>query len=418
MKFEKYVSSWIRNPIIDQTYFPLPYASDSGRPVTADGNFAGFISSILSLKAERDIVAEVVKSFNCNVIRWEGFVGQAQGFSSQTAYLAGVRQSDFFVLLFTPQYGSPGPNGISGTHEEFQEALRLGRYCICLVDSSVNKSNLSTAHREFLDEVEKERVYKRFDSEEELRSGLKDAIASYLEYISKAWIRVDNLILPAQPEYDNESVSIIFETNDSRIIQHVHTWESQLPKSVIYSSIQKGEALAAILSRIRIKELSASRATISFDLSLKARTKKSKDWKVLKVSKVKEVEGGFFDLDFDRPFISGREGVEQSVRLHIRSRKGEMIGNSSFGSNLHFICEHYHSERAIFELLTRFEIIDSLTCEEGNTPYEAIQSVSGIGIRLFEIAVNKLELELKIYLVEDEQPLIIKDNILWPLNEV
>jgi hypothetical protein len=80
-----------------------------------------FISSVITnFERYREAAADAIRTLGHDVVRAEDFGASAD--SPQQVCLQGVRQAQVVVLLLGARYGTPGPSGLSPTHEEFQEA--------------------------------------------------------------------------------------------------------------------------------------------------------------------------------------------------------------------------------------------------------------------------------------------------------
>ena len=93
---------------------------------------------------------------------------------SQKACLDGVRQSDIVILAMGARYGKPQPkSGISPTHEEYQEAARLGKPVLAFVQQG---SEPEPAQAKFIaavqggDDWTKGRLAPRFATVAELKN--------------------------------------------------------------------------------------------------------------------------------------------------------------------------------------------------------------------------------------------------------
>lgn len=85
-----------------------------------------FISSVRrGLEQERDSLPGLVRAVGHEPLRFEDFT--AQSVPSREACLQGVADSDVYLLLLGPHYGTTFPEtGLSPTHEEFTAALTKG----------------------------------------------------------------------------------------------------------------------------------------------------------------------------------------------------------------------------------------------------------------------------------------------------
>lgn len=80
-----------------------------------------FVSSVITgFEEYRRAAACAIRTLGHDVIRAEDFGASAD--SPQQVCLQGVGQAPVVVLLLGARYGTPGPSGLSPTHEEFREA--------------------------------------------------------------------------------------------------------------------------------------------------------------------------------------------------------------------------------------------------------------------------------------------------------
>lgn len=85
-----------------------------------------FISSEMTdLRAEREAVAEALRTAGLQVVLFEDLGGRDE--DAQSAYLEGVARSDIYVGIVGDRYGSMLPSGRSPTHEEYRYARERGK---------------------------------------------------------------------------------------------------------------------------------------------------------------------------------------------------------------------------------------------------------------------------------------------------
>lgn len=135
-----------------------------------------FISSLIGgYEAQRAAVAHAAE-----VLRWE--VLRAEDFGSRPdtprhACLAAVREADVMVLLMGDRYGDVQDSGLSATHEEWQEAVRMQRPTLVFVEAAAERADLQDA---FVAEVEgysAGRIRESFSSPQELQDKVTRALA-------------------------------------------------------------------------------------------------------------------------------------------------------------------------------------------------------------------------------------------------
>jgi Domain of unknown function (DUF4062) len=93
---------------------------------------AVFVSSVQrGCESVRDAARDTLLSLRMHPIMAE--ITGASPASPQRALLDEVAQSDYFLLILGSRYGDPGPAGTSPTEDEFNEARRVGKPIIVLV---------------------------------------------------------------------------------------------------------------------------------------------------------------------------------------------------------------------------------------------------------------------------------------------
>jgi hypothetical protein len=109
---------------------------------------AVFISSIISgFEDVRDAAAAAVSASGLHPIRSEKL--SADPASSRRALLDQIAGAEYYLLLLGSRYGDPGANGMSPTEEEYEEAVRLGKPVLVLVQTE----ELEDCQREFLERI-------------------------------------------------------------------------------------------------------------------------------------------------------------------------------------------------------------------------------------------------------------------------
>jgi hypothetical protein len=109
---------------------------------------AVFVSSVQrGLEQERVVVRDTLRALQMHPLMAE--TTSASPSSPQRALLDQVALGDYFLLLLGPRYGDVGTTGTSPTEDEFNEAKRLGKPTIVLVQAG----DLESAQLTFLDRV-------------------------------------------------------------------------------------------------------------------------------------------------------------------------------------------------------------------------------------------------------------------------
>jgi hypothetical protein len=114
-----------------------------------------FISSLIQGHGDvRRAAAEAIKRADCEPVRAEDF--PASSTSPRTACLDGVASSDAVCLLLGKRYlaegGSLVPSGLSATHEEYNEAVRLRKPLLAFLDYR-DDTPTEPAQQEFINQV-------------------------------------------------------------------------------------------------------------------------------------------------------------------------------------------------------------------------------------------------------------------------
>lgn len=114
-----------------------------------------FISSLMQGYGDvRNAAAVAIKRADCEPVRAEDF--PASNTSPRTACLDGVASSDAVCLILGKRYLAEGgalvPSGLSATHEEYNEAVRLRKPLLLFLDYRDNDPT-EPAQQEFINEV-------------------------------------------------------------------------------------------------------------------------------------------------------------------------------------------------------------------------------------------------------------------------
>lgn len=109
---------------------------------------AVFISSIIGgFEDVRDAAATAVSASGLHPIRSEEL--SADPGSSRRALLDQVAGAEYYLLILGSRYGNPGASGMSPTEEEYEEAVRLGKPVLVLVQAD----EMEDRQREFLERI-------------------------------------------------------------------------------------------------------------------------------------------------------------------------------------------------------------------------------------------------------------------------
>ncbi len=109
---------------------------------------AVFVSSVIGgFEEVRDAAAVGVSAAGLYPIRSENLSADPE--SSRRALLDQVAAAEYYLLLMGPRYGDPGANGMSPTEEEYEEAVRLGKPVLVLVQTE----DMESRQRDFLERI-------------------------------------------------------------------------------------------------------------------------------------------------------------------------------------------------------------------------------------------------------------------------
>ena len=109
-----------------------------------------FISSVIQgFETYRSAADEAIRTLSHEPVRAENFPASPN--TPQQACLEGVRESDALLLILGQRYGAPQANGISATHEEYNEAKRQSISVLVFCQRGITREN---TQEQFIDEVE------------------------------------------------------------------------------------------------------------------------------------------------------------------------------------------------------------------------------------------------------------------------
>ena len=143
-----------------------------------------FISSVQKeLAAERAAIRDFVRGHRLLRKFFEVFLFEeapAADLRTDSVYLVEVANAEIYLGIFGSEYGWPGPQGQSPTHQEFTEATRLAKTRLIFVKGSADdlrEPGMLGLIREAGDQL----IRRRFNSDAELISAVDDALVRYLE---------------------------------------------------------------------------------------------------------------------------------------------------------------------------------------------------------------------------------------------
>lgn len=140
-----------------------------------------FVSSVQKeLENERIAITELVSSDpfldrHIQTILFEELPASAN--SAEAAYLMALRSCDMYIGILGFEYGRKGPDGLSATHREYNEAKRLGMPTFFFVKGDNTQDARRDAEmKAFFSEIRDEQyghVYKRFTHYQSLKSSVR-----------------------------------------------------------------------------------------------------------------------------------------------------------------------------------------------------------------------------------------------------
>ena len=148
-----------------------------------------FVSSVQKeLENERIAITELVSSDpfigrHIEAILFEELPASAN--SAEAAYLSALRSCQIYIGILGFEYGRKGPDGLSATHREYNEAKRLGIPTFFFVKGdNTQDSRRGEEMKAFFSEIRDEQhghVYKRFTHYQSLKSSVRAVLHAELE---------------------------------------------------------------------------------------------------------------------------------------------------------------------------------------------------------------------------------------------
>ncbi|MXX07864.1 MAG: DUF4062 domain-containing protein [Gammaproteobacteria bacterium] len=143
-----------------------------------------FISSVQSeFSEERKALTDYLRNDPLMRRGFQGFLFEelpALDRRPDNAYLDEVERCDIYIGLFGKEYGSEDGSGTSPTEREFDHATALGKYRLIFLKNApagVRHSKMQA----LIGKAEAGLIRKRFNTQEELMTGLYAALVEYLE---------------------------------------------------------------------------------------------------------------------------------------------------------------------------------------------------------------------------------------------
>lgn len=143
-----------------------------------------FISSVQKeLAPERAAIRDFIRGHRLLRKFFEVFLFEevpAADVRTDAVYLVEVAAAEIYLGIFGSEYGWPGPQGRSPTHQEFAEATRLAKTRLIFVKGAADDLR-EPGMLGLIQEAGEQLIRRRFNSDAELISAVDDALVKYLE---------------------------------------------------------------------------------------------------------------------------------------------------------------------------------------------------------------------------------------------
>lgn len=175
-----------------------------------------FISSVMSeFQDERLALADAIaEEIGAEPVLFERFGGRDEG--AERAYLEGIRRSDVYVGVVGDLYGTIMETGRSATHEEYLEAVRLGKRIS--VWTAVDGSARQGYARDFVSEVRLFHTTGAFSDGTELVAGAIRRLREIAAYDLSPWVKLGDVAFRASHiEEGSETITLHASVRDSDV---------------------------------------------------------------------------------------------------------------------------------------------------------------------------------------------------------
>lgn len=137
-----------------------------------------FVSSVMNdFATERGVAKAAIESIGLSPVMAEEF--GARPYSSKSACVDGVRESDCYLAIFGDRYGWRAPSGLSVTHEEFEAARQLGLPILLVVkDPAPDREPDLTAFLQQIGDFENGYFYGKYTGEADLATAITRALTT------------------------------------------------------------------------------------------------------------------------------------------------------------------------------------------------------------------------------------------------
>lgn len=188
-----------RNPsrriIVDRS-MPEPLTANELRAWISDQTV--FVSSVITgMTTERQAARAAIEGLGGKVLMFERLGGRDD--DAETAYLASVQSSDFFVGILGERYGKPEQTGYSPTHTEYNEAIKAG----LRVSMWAHTGDMDGHQRAFLEEIRTFHTTGSYDSDVALREGLERRLREVASAANSPWCKVGPVLFRARRYIDD-----------------------------------------------------------------------------------------------------------------------------------------------------------------------------------------------------------------------
>lgn len=180
---------------------------------------AVFISSEMELLGDvRRQLAGALRDLGLRVVMFEDLGGRDE--DSETAYLAGVDQSDIYLGIVGDRYGRMLETGRSPTHEEYQRARERGKRISVWVAS--DGSNRQAHARDFVQEVQTFHTTGPFSGGDDLVRRISQRIAEIAADDEAPWVKVGDAAFRASVIRDaGDHIGVEAEIRDREVVRYL-----------------------------------------------------------------------------------------------------------------------------------------------------------------------------------------------------
>lgn len=205
-----------RLPVVDRGAMSARPTDDDVRAWARDRRI--FVSSVMSeFRDERMALSSAIEEqIGAESVLFERLGGRDEG--AQRAYLEGVGRSDVCVGIVGDRYGTMTETGRSATHEEYREAIRLGKRISVWV--AVDGSSRQGNTRDFVDEVRLFHTTGEFVDETGLIIGVLRRLREIAAQDLSPWVMLGDLAFRASRiEEDTDTITLQTSIRDADVEQ-------------------------------------------------------------------------------------------------------------------------------------------------------------------------------------------------------